>query len=338
MEEIFKPIKYYEKLYIISKFGKIRSLKTNKIIKQRLNKKGYKIVSLIENKKTLYKYVHRLVAFTFHEDNRKNNIVDHIDGDKTNNYYKNLRFVSQSENTINAYKNNKNMKSLTINQIDKNNIIIKTYLSLRQASLQNNISTYTIRKSHLNNKYINDYKWIIKNNTNKKNVFDRQNIKYKNEKFITINNFFDEDFSNYKISNFGRVKNKNNKILKQYNNGGYYNIKIMNKNKTSKTILVHRLVAFIFVNKNKNKNMVVNHKDENTINNYFKNLEWISNRDNIVYSSGKKIIQLKNNKIINTYKCIKDACKILNINHGGNITKCCKNKIKTAYGYNWKYN
>ena len=146
MKEIFKPIKYYEKQYIISEFGKIISLKTNKNIKQRLNKKGYKIVSLIKNKKTLYKSVHRLVTFTFLENNGKNNIVDHVDGDKTNNHYKNLKFVSQSENIINAYKN---MKSLTINQIDKNNIIIKTYLSLRQASLQNNISTYTIRKSHL---------------------------------------------------------------------------------------------------------------------------------------------------------------------------------------------
>jgi len=39
------------------------------------------------------------------------------------------------------------------------------------------------------------------------------------------------------------------------------------------------------------------------------------------------------NNIINTFDSIKLACKSLNIKYNSIITKCCKGKVKTAYGY-----
>ena len=41
MKEIWKPIKDYEKLYVVSNFGKIKSLKKKIILKQFKNTNGY---------------------------------------------------------------------------------------------------------------------------------------------------------------------------------------------------------------------------------------------------------------------------------------------------------
>ena len=106
----------------------------------------------------------------------------------------------------------------------------------------------------------------------------------------------------YQISNLGRIKNvKRNRIKKQtINKDGYYITKL-SKNNKKKTYLIHRLVAEAFLNYNNfnftkeeyNKeffktDLVVNHKDENKLNNNVDNLEWCTNLYNIKYSYKSK--------------------------------------------------
>lgn len=90
----------------------------------------------------------------------------------------------------------------------------------------------------------------------------------------------------YKISNTGKVKGVK-KILKTQDNGKGYSmvtLSCVNNNiKTKKTIAVHRLVAVYFVD-GYSKNLTVNHIDGNKLNNNFKNLEWITNKENIRHS------------------------------------------------------
>lgn len=51
------------------------------------------------------KYVHRMVAKAFcHNADPKNNVqVNHIDGDKANNHYTNLEWVTQSDNMLHMH-------------------------------------------------------------------------------------------------------------------------------------------------------------------------------------------------------------------------------------------
>lgn len=92
-----------------------------------------------------------------------------------------------------------------------------------------------------------------------------------------------EDYDKYKISNFGRIKNKNNKIIKQYiNKSGYFCVKLYKKGK-HKEYRVHRLVMITFQD-NKNRNLDINHKDGNKLNNNLNNLEWCTHKYNIQHS------------------------------------------------------
>ena len=84
----------------------------------------------------------------------------------------------------------------------------------------------------------------------------------------------------------------------------------------------------------------MNHKDENKSNNNIENLEWITKKQNTVYSIGKKVnkIDKDTDQIIETYDSISDALRSINSPLvAGNLTKVCKGERNTCGGFKWKY-
>ena len=86
--------------YQVSNIGRIRNAKTGKILKTTLNN-TYPSVSLQNNGKQFLKRVRRLVATEFILNVENKPMVDHIDGDRTNNIVSNLRWVSCAANSRN---------------------------------------------------------------------------------------------------------------------------------------------------------------------------------------------------------------------------------------------
>ena len=82
----------------------------------------------------------------------------------------------------------------------------------------------------------------------------------------------------YMVSNLGRVKGKNGKILKSGYARGYLNVVLDNK-----TYPVHRLVAKAFV-AGYAEGLVVNHIDECKHHNFAFNLEWVTQAKNVEHS------------------------------------------------------
>ncbi len=97
-----------------------------------------------------------------------------------------------------------------------------------------------------------------------------------------------EGFLNYQISNFGTVRkevlSKDGIFYKRVrhciNHFGYPVVSLKNRSGKNQTVFVHGLVAKAFVS-GRFKRAVVDHRDENKQNNFFKNLRWVSNRFNI---------------------------------------------------------
>ena len=85
------------------------------------------------------------------------------------------------------------------------------------------------------------------------------------------------------VSKLGIIK-LNGKIRNQYKNSDGYLCCALKTNKGWRSIGVHRLVAMAFIDNPENLKEV-NHKDYNRINNNVENLEWISHRDNVIYSN-----------------------------------------------------
>lgn len=87
--------------YEVSNFGNVRNSNTGKILKPIEDRYGYLCVCLHELGKNHYKKVHRLVAEAFVENEEDKPCIDHIDGNRKNNIYTNLRWVTPKENSNN---------------------------------------------------------------------------------------------------------------------------------------------------------------------------------------------------------------------------------------------
>ena len=103
----------------------------------------------------------------------------------------------------------------------------------------------------------------------------------------------------YQISNYGRVKSFGGKIRSHKNDmilklkiRNTYNVTNLTKNDKKKSFQIHRLVAEAFI-PNPNNYPIVNHKDENPLNNYVDNLEWCTQKFNVIHSRHKMCKQRK---------------------------------------------
>lgn len=103
MIEKWVDIEGYEGIYKISNLGNVYSYKSGIILKHRLNTKGYVHYGLRKDGVAKDVRAHRLVATYFIPNPDNLPLVNHIDGDKTNNAYTNLEWCTHSYNQKHAY-------------------------------------------------------------------------------------------------------------------------------------------------------------------------------------------------------------------------------------------
>lgn len=167
----------------------------------------------------------------------------------------------------------------------------------------------------------------------------------------------------YAVNNYCEVKSLNyhrtgqeKKLKPAINRDGYYRV-CLHKGNNKQNHLTHVLGMKAFV-PNPDNLPCINHKDENTENNYIcvnedgtidpdkSNLEWCTHKYNINYGTRNRrtgdklsipVIQYtKEGVYVNEYKSAHEADRQTGISYR-TINRCCLGKQKTAGGFRWEY-
>ena len=110
---IFNSNKKYQYRYkrkktncFVTKTGEVYKYENGKykIINPSVTNNGYLTVSVKTRKKSTSMFVHRMIAQTFIPNIKNKPEVNHIDGNKKNNFVTNLEWVTRKENAEHAYR------------------------------------------------------------------------------------------------------------------------------------------------------------------------------------------------------------------------------------------
>lgn len=157
-KEVWKP--YKDSIYMISNKGRIRNLKTNNILKGKKTSTGYIEWHLRINGQSLSKLAHRLVYETFYNTISDGLVINHIDGNKSNNQLENLEAVSASDNIRHAYYQLNSFNLKKVGKYDLEGVLLQVYSSCAEAARQNEgcFSNY-ISVACNKNKIYKNYLW-----------------------------------------------------------------------------------------------------------------------------------------------------------------------------------
>lgn len=162
-------------IYYVDKYGNVYGANGMELV-QSYNSSKYKQVSLkLKNKRRWKKsFVHRLVGLAFVDGRtEERNEIDHIDTNKENNYYKNLRWVTHKENMANEITKEKqwlNNHGIECYVYDYLLNFIGVFPSLDFASeyIHETVSGVNIRTKHYYILESNDLSLVLKINKKQK--------------------------------------------------------------------------------------------------------------------------------------------------------------------------
>ena len=122
--------------YEVSTFGRVKRIKTNRILRPGMGTPKYPMVVLCKDRKTKPIRIHRIMAKVFLNDQKTGKEINHIDGNKSNNNLSNLELVTRGENLKHGYDigTHKPFTKLKENQVLEIINLLKNKMSLRKTA------------------------------------------------------------------------------------------------------------------------------------------------------------------------------------------------------------
>ncbi len=142
--------------------------------------------------------------------------------------------------------------------------------------------------------------------------------------------------NNIAIDKQGNVYDENNNIISSRIINGYCNVIIFGK-----YYAIHRLVAFTYISNDNNYN-IVDHINEDKLDNRVENLRWVTQKMNINFCTKstchpRSVLQIDiDGTIIQRHSSMIEAGANLGTSRG-NISKACRGINLMAVGFYWKY-
>jgi hypothetical protein len=317
--------------YEVSKNGNIRNKTTKKIIAINDKSDKYTVSCLTyDDNKRLSTRIHILIAKTFIDNPDNKKCVNHKNYMKNDNRVDNLEWSTHKENNNHSKKRIIKCRGRAVYQIDK-----KTKLLIKKWDKISDVWGY---------KFSSTISMICRFNQNLKvnGLLNRRSYYGYIWEYADMEDLEGEEWKYYKndvsISNMGRIKKISGEIFcGSIGNHGYMTSHIGEKVK-----LVHRLVAKLFISNDYKKELIVNHKDGNKINNNVENLEWVTMKQNSRHAIDIGLIKCKTvferdmfGKVIQEYKSIAEAAKEKNTDYQS-ISAACQNN-EFSLGSFWSF-
>ena len=345
IEDTIEEWKFCKKYpgYQVSSLGRMKT-PTGYISKANPHPDGYIYVSVkLENKTTINKFLHTIIAETFLENPENKPCVNHINGIKTDNRvfvknkdqnnnlkYNNLEWVTIKENNQRkVFPSKTNSTNIEVIQFDKDGEEIKTWRSISEISLY--------FKSDKINYYLNSGKEY-------EGFFWEKKLQVQilpGEEWVTVN--YKNRLVN--VSSEGRVKRSNGRITYGSKNLCGYMIFSCK----GQQMLVHRIVMSAMLGYDiDSSEYVVDHINEKKDCNKVSNLRHISQQMNVIYSYQNNPDRKYNSKktavsqytldgtFIISFDSQVEAEEFTGILRSG-ICECCKGNDKSAGGFMWRY-
>lgn len=164
------------------------------------------------------------------------------------------------------------------------------------------------------------------------------------------------NYDNYEVFEDGRIWSyKKKRFLKPYTNkNGYQQVQLTDNEGKKKLYYLHRIVWEAVTGAPIPKGYEINHRSEAKDENMISNLELLTHKENMNFGSrnsraGKSISKANTNnpnrsKSVGAYKNGELVMTFLSIAEArrqgfsqSNISLCCRGKLKTHKGFEWKY-
>lgn len=380
-EEIWKDIKGYEGYYKVSNLGRVKSL--DRVIEYKngieyslkgslrrvsCSGAGYQNIGLSRDSLMKNFLVHRLVAVAFLNNPDNLPVVNHIDGDKTNNKVCNLEWASHSDNMRHAVDTGLRETSSVQNEDTKNkmsNVTVKEKVE-NILSVFPNMSNKDIAEIvDSTPKYVYRVRRMINMTKDELADYYRNKNKHRKKSKTKIGKEVESregeswrDISgyegSYQVSNHGRVKSVSRTIevsrnrvshIRVYSESlmspsirnTYHNVNL-SKDGQVDNFSIHRLVAKTFIPNTENK-PYVNHIDGDTHNNHVSNLEWVTQSENINHAIkiGNKKAKLEVRKKTTTKQKIIDVLTVFPDMKTGKVAELvgCNPRYVTGVRNGW---
>ena len=159
--ETFVKIDGFEK-YEVSNLGKVRNIKSGRVLKPWITKDGYLRHCLYKHNKRKNLLLHRIIATAFIDNPEAKPQVNHIDENKLNNDLSNLEWCTERENAIHGTRTKRVAEKLSkkVIQLDLNDSVLNEFESMGQAERETGVPIGNIsRCCNGERKSAGGYKW-----------------------------------------------------------------------------------------------------------------------------------------------------------------------------------